>query len=285
MQKIFVIVGIALLLAGVVLSIYSVTTTLDDSFPAFEEFMRMFQAPEQPMHLSSGETVTASIDVSGTPPEDYVVFGVTTSENFNSVAVNSSIFDETFVAGELYAYVVCTAESDEGGLLVFSWSVSQEDSVYFGVFDSEGQMNFWADITSANFETHALLYGNLQEGIGYIVAPKEDTYAFILLNYNEQQEWVTVEVMQVTNASVPYLESAEGKTHAALTYTTTNEDDYIIVIELPDGTYTVSLNAELSPKYPYQVFGFILLAVGAIVTVYGFIAKPKPSQTVVPQNV
>jgi len=281
MQNVFVIAGIALLLTGVVLSVYSTTTTLDDSFPALEEFMRIFQAPEEPLHLSSGETVTASFNVSDTPPEENVLFGVTTSEDFNSVAVNRSIFDETFIAGELYVYVVNTALSDEGGLFVFSWSVSQGDSVYFGVFDSEGHVNFWADRTAANFEMHALLYGNLSEGVGYIVAPKEDTYAFILLNGNEQAEWVTVEVMQITNASVPYLVSAEGKTHATLTYTTTTEDDYVIVTELPDGTYTVSLHAELSSTYPYQVFGFILLVAGAVATVYGFIAKPKPSSTVV----
>jgi len=280
MQKVFVAAGIALLLIGVVLSAYSTTTTLDDSFPALEGFIRIFQAPEEPLHLSSGETVTASFDVSDTPPEENVLFGVTTSENFNSVAVNHSIFNETFIAGELFVYVVNTALSNEGGLFVFSWSVSQGDSVYFGVFDSEGHVNFWADRTAANFEMHALLYGNLSEGVGYIIAPKDDTYAFILLNGNEQAEWVTVEVMQITNASVPYLVSAEGKTHATLTYTTTTEDDYVIVTELPDGTYTVNLHAELRSTYPYQVFGFILLAVGVIATLYGFIAKLKPLSTV-----
>jgi hypothetical protein len=276
LKKIFVLVGVILILFGGLLSIISITPSFNESITAYDDIMSLFISPDPPLHLQSSETITANFDVSGTPPNDEIVFGVTTVSDINSVLINGSIIDETFTIDEFWVEVLDTAESDEGGLLVFSWEVSSSDNVYFGVFDTEGYLSFFdGEITISNFEYFALVYGNLQDGIGYIKTAYYDDYFFLLLNNNPIEEIVTVEVLQVTIASVPYLESSGGTTQASVTYQTQTEDEYVIIVELPVGTYSVALTGELDSTYPYQMYGVLIVVAGILVLAYGVIVKPK----------
>jgi hypothetical protein len=268
-------------LVGGLLAMMSITPSFDESIPAYDDIMSIFFAPDPSLHLQSGETITTRFDVSGTPPGDEIVFGITTVTDFTSVLVNYTVFDEIVTIDSYWVEILETTESDEGGLIVFSWDVNGNDYVYFGVFDTEGYLNLWdGEITIDNFEDYALVYGNLQSGIGYIQTAYYDDYFFLLLNNNSVEETVTVEVLQVTIAHVPYLDSASSTTQASITYETRTEDDYIVVVELPVGAYSVSLHGELDATYPYQLYGFILVGVGIVVLVYGVIAKPKGVQAI-----
>lgn len=124
------------------------------------------------------------------------------------------------------------------------------------------------------------LFGEaFQGGAGYLETPRYSDYFFLLYNPNVSGEVVTVEVIMATGASVSYLESAKGKNQANFTFDVINEDEYVIVVELPDGGYEVNLRGELTIKYPNQRFGFVLVLNGAIIAIVGFIYQSK-SQTI-----
>jgi hypothetical protein len=290
LNKLFLVVGIIYLLVGGVLIRISVTTIVDESIPAFEELARKFITPEPPLHLNSGETITARFDVTGTSPERDVVFGITTSSSWNAVRVNSSIINGTFQFEVSRVYIVRKVLANQGGLFTFSWSVNSGNSVLFGAFDATGYTALISNISVNNFQNYALVWGNLPGGIGYLETSRDGDYFFLLYNPNVSGEVVSVEVFMVTGASVSYIESAKGKNQANFTFDVTVEDEYIIVVELPHGGYEVNLRGESTIKYPYQVFGFALALLGAIFAIAGLIIKsksqtiPSPSNTVSTYN-
>jgi len=255
LNKVFVVIGIILLIGGGLLATISVTTTIDETLSASEDIARKFLLPDVPLHLPAGETVTATFDVTGTSPQRDILMGITTNSSLDSVLVNSNIVDVTFTAEGFFYYALGTAEADEGGLFTFSWSVDSGAPVLFGAFDTDGYLTATEFLTVETFQNNALVWGSLSDGIGYLEAPKYDDYFFLLLNTNENDEEVTVEVFMVTIAAIPYLDSAKSKTQATFTYDITGEDDYRLVVELPDGVYDVTFHGELAPKHPYQMYG------------------------------
>jgi len=208
--------------------------------------------------------------------------GITTNSSLESVLVNSNIVDVTFPAEGFSYYVLETAEADEGGFFTFSWSVDSGSPVLFGIFDTEGYLTATEFLTVETFQNNALVWGSLSDGIGYFEASTYDDYFFLLFNTNDSDEEVTVEVFMVTIAAIPYLDSAQGTTQATFTVDITSEDDYRLVVELPAGTYDVTFHSELAPQYPYQLYGLIVLLIGAAIALVGFIVKPKT--TVPPQS-
>ncbi len=282
MNKVFLVIGIILLIGGGFLATISVTTTIDETISASEDIARIFLLPDVPLHLPAGETVTAQFDVTGTSPQRDVLVGLTTNSSLDSVLVNSNIIDVTFPAEGFSYYVLGTAEADEGGLFTFSWSVDSGAPVIFGVFDTNGYLTATEFLTVETFQNNALVWGSLSDGIGYFEASTYDDYFFLLFNTNENDEEVTAEVFMVTIAAIPYIDSAHGTTQATFTVDTTSEEDYRLVVELPAGTYDVTFHSELTPQYPYQLYGFIVLLIGAAIALVGFIVKPKT--TVPPQS-
>jgi hypothetical protein len=275
LNKVFVVIGIILLIGGGLLATFYITTTIDDTLSASEDIARKILLPDVPLHLPPGETITASFYVTGTPPQRDVLIGITTNSSLDSVLVNSNIVDETFTAEGFYYYTLGTAEADEGGLFTFTWSVDSGDPVLFGVFDTDGYLTATEFLTVETFQNNALVWGSFSDGIGYLEATKYDDYFFLLLNNNENNEEVTAEVFMFTIAAIPYLDYANGKTQATFTYDITSEDNYRLVVEMPDGTYDVAFHGKLGPKYPYQMYGFIILAIGAIIALIGFVVKSK----------
>jgi hypothetical protein len=251
------------------------TTTIDETMSASEDIARIFLLPDVPLQLPAGETVTSSFDVTGTPPERDILVGITANSSLDSVLVNSHIVDETFTAEGFFYYDLGTAEADEGGLFTFSWSVDSGTPVFFGVFDTEGYLTATSILTIEAFENNALVWDSLSDGIGYLESPHYDDYFFLLLNTNANDEEVTVEVFMVTLAAIPYLDSTHGTTQVTFTYDVTSEDDYRLVVELPDGAYDVNFHSELAPEYPYQMYGFILLLIGAVIALAGFLVKTR----------
>lgn len=278
MNKAFVVIGILLLLGGGLLAMVSVSTTLDETIPAFDDLPQIFLLPDTPLSLPVGETVTARFDVAGTAPQRDVRIGLTTESLLDSVIMNSSIVDETFTAEGFYVYILGTAEADEGGLFTFSWSVASGASILFGVFDTDGYLIATDLLTIDAFQDNALVWGSLSDGIGYFEASRYDDYFFLLFNTNESDEEVTAEVFQLTIAAIPYLDSAEGTTQATFTYEISSEDDYRLVVELPDGSYEVAAHGELAPHYPYQLYGFLLLGIGAVMALLGFVVKSHTTE-------
>jgi hypothetical protein len=279
LNKLFLVVGIIYLLVGGILIHISVTTVVDESIPAFDEYARKFIAPEPPLHLSPGETFTARFDVTGTSPERDVVFGITTSSRWNAVRVNSSIIKGTFQFEVSRVYIVRKVLASEGGLFTFSWLVNSGNSVLFGAFDAIGYTALMSNVSVSNFENYALVGGNLPGGTGYLETFRESDHFFLLMNPNVSDEVVSVEVFMVTGASISYYESASGKAQADFTFEVTDEDKYVIIVELPDGGYEVKLWGGLILKYPYQTFGFAFVFLGAIFVLVGLIIKSK-SQTI-----
>lgn len=275
MNKAFVVIGIILLIGGGLLAMISVTTAIDETISASEDIARIFLLPDVPLYLPAGETVTARFDVAGTSPQRDILVGLTTNSSLDSVLVNSTIVDVTFTAEGFFVYILGTAEADEGGLFTFSWSVDSGAPVIFGVFDTEGYLAATDSLTVDAFQNNALVWGSLSDGIGYFEASSYDDYFFLLFNTNESDEEVTAEVFMVTIATIPYLDSAQGTTQATFTVDITSEDDYRLVVELPDGVYDITFHGELAPQYPYQLYGFIVLLIGAAITLIGFLAKPK----------
>jgi len=279
MNRVLVLIGVVLLAGGVVLALplIAVTTTIDETIAASEDFARIFLLPDVPLHLPVGEMVTARFEVSGTAPQEDVLIGLTTNSSLTSVLVNSAIIDDDFTAEGFTYYELGTAEVDEGGLLTFSWFVDSGNPVFFGVFDTDGYLTAVSLLTVEGFQDNALVWGSLSDGIGYVKASRYDDYFFIVVNSSESAEDVTVEVFMVTEAAIPYLESAEGTTQATFTEGITSEDDYRLIVELPDGAYTVAVHGELAPKYPYQLYGVLLLGIGVVVMVIGVLVKPRPA--------
>ncbi len=282
MNKVLVLIGVILLAGGVVLALplISVTTTIDETIAASEDFARIFLLPDVPLHLPAGETVTARFQVSGTAPEEEVLVGLTTNASLYSVLVNDTIIDDAFTAEGFTYYELGTAEVDEGGLLTFTWSVDSGAPVFFGVFDTDGYLTAVSLLTIEGFQDNALVWGSLSDGIGYFKASIYDDYFFILVNHSESAEDVTVEVFMVTEAAIPYLERAEGAAQATFTEAITSEDDYRLVVELPDGAYTVTVHGKLAPKYPYQLYGVLLLGIGVVVMVIGVLVRPRPAPSI-----
>jgi hypothetical protein len=276
LNKVFVVIGIILLIGGGLLATISVTTTIDDTPSVSENLARKFLFPDVPLHLPVGETVTTRFDVTGTSPQRDIVVGITTETNLDSVLVNSTIIDEAFTAEGAFIYILGTTEVDEGGLITFSWSVDSGAPVLFGVFDTDGYLTVTDILTNEAFQNNALVWGSLSDGIGYLEAPKYDDYFFLLSNINDSDEEVTAEVFMVTIAAIPYLDSASGTTQATFTYDITSEDDYRLVVELPDGAYDITFHSELASQYPYQIYGLILLLIGGVIALAGFIIKEKP---------
>jgi hypothetical protein len=132
-----------------------------------------------------------------------------------------------------------------------------------------------SNISVNNFQNYALVWGSLPGGTDYLETSRYDGYFFLLYNPNVSGEVVSFEVVMVTGASVSYLESAKGKNQANFTFDITNEDEYVIVVELPDGGYEVNLQGELTVKYPNQRFGFVSVFNGAIIAIVGLIIKSK----------
>jgi hypothetical protein len=285
LNKLFLIIGIIYLLVGGVLISISVTTIVDEKIPASEEYARKFITTEPPLHLNPGETVTARLDITGTSPERDVVFGITTSSNWNRVRVNSSIIKGTYQFEVSRVYIVRKVLANDGGLFTFSWSVNSGNSVLFGAFDANGYTTLMSNISVNNFQNYALASGNLPGGTGYLETFRDGDYFFLLLNPNVSGELVFVEVFMVTGASVSYFESARGKNQANFTFGVTDEDEYVIVVELPDGEYEVNLLGELIRIYPYQAFGFALVLLGAIFVIVGLIIKSKTQTNPNPNTV
>ena len=282
MNKIFLVIGLIFLLGGGFLAIFSVTTTIDETISADEDIARIFLLPDAPLHLPVGETVTAQFDITGTSPQRDVLLGITTNSSLDSVLVNNTIIDVTFTAEGFFVYILGTTEADEGGLFTFLWFVDSGNPVLFGVFDTAGYMAATDSLTIDAFQNNALVWANLSEGIGFLEAPTYDDYFFLLFNTNESLEEITAEVFMVTIATIPYLDSAQGTTQTTFTVDITSEDDYWFIVELPPGTYDVTFHGELAPQYPYRLYGFIVLLIGAAITLIGFIVKPKT--TVPPQS-
>jgi hypothetical protein len=278
MNKAFVVIGILLLLGGGLLAMISISTTIDETIPAFDDLPQIFLLPETSLSLPVGETVTARFDISGTAPQRDVRIGLTTESLLDSVLMNSSIVDETFTAEGFYVYILGTAEADEGGLFTFSWFVASGAPVLFGVFDTDGYLIATDLLTIDAFQDNALVWGSLSDGIGYFEASMYDDYFFLLFNTNESDEEVTAEVFQLTIAAIPYLDSTEGTTQATFTYDISSKDDYRLVVELPDGAYEVAAHGELAPHYPYQLYGFLLLGIGAIIALLGFLVKSQTAE-------
>jgi hypothetical protein len=276
LNKILVIIGILILIGGGFVATLSVTTSIDDTLSASEDIARKILLPDAPLSLPAGETVTARFTVTGTVPERAIRMGVTTDASLAPVLANSTLIDETFVADGFFYYTLDTAEAGEGGLFTFSWSVDSGAPVLFGVFDTEGYLNATAFLTVDTFQANALVWGNLPEGIGYLETPYADDYFFLLLNPAATAETVTTQVFMVTVAAFPYLESAQSPTDATFSYTIPRDDDYRVVVELPDGTYNVTFHAELAPTYPYQLYGAVIAVIGAVLIVAGVLIKPKP---------
>jgi hypothetical protein len=262
LNKLFLIIGIIYLLVGGVLISISVTTIVDEKIPASEEYARKFITTEPPLHLNPGETVTARLDITGTSPERDVVFGITTSSNWNRVRVNSSIIKGTYQFEVSRVYIVRKVLANDGGLFTFSWSVNSGNSVLFGAFDANGYTTLMSNISVNNFQNYALASGNLPGGTGYLETFRDGDYFFLL-----------------------YFESARGKNQANFTFGVTDEDEYVIVVELPDGEYEVNLLGELIRIYPYQAFGFALVLLGAIFVIVGLIIKSKTQTNPNPNTV
>ncbi len=275
MNKIFLVIGIIFLIGGGFLAIISVTTTIDETISANENIPRIFMLPDAPLHLPAGETVTAQFDVTGTSPQRDIIMGITTNSSLDSVLVNNTIIDVTFTAEGFFVYILGTTEIDEGGLVNFSWFVDSGNPVLIGVFDTVGYMAATDSLTVDAFQNNALIWARLSDGIGFLEAPKYDDYFFLLFNTNESYEEVTAEAFMVTMASIPYLDGAQGTTQATFNVDITSENDYWFVVELPTGTYDVTFQGELAPQYPYRLYGFIVLLIGAAIALIGFIVKPK----------
>ncbi len=278
LNKILVIIGILLLIVGGLVATLSVTTTIDETLSASEDIARKILLPDVPLSLPSGETVTARFSVTGTVPQRAVRMGMIRNASLASVLANSSLIDETFTAEGFFYYTVGTAEAGEGGLFTFSWVVDSGSPVLFGVFDTEGYLNATDFLTVATFQDNALVWGNLPNGIGYLEAPQADDYFFLLLNPTATDETVTTQVFMVTIAAIPFLESTQSTTDATLTYTIPQEDDYRIVVELPDGVYNVTFHAELAPTYPYQLYGMLIAGIAVLLIIAGVLIKLQ-SQT------
>jgi hypothetical protein len=275
LNKILVIIGILMLIGGGLVATLSVTTTIDETLSASEDIARKILLPDVPLSLPAGEAVTARFTVTGTTPERAIRMGVTTNASLAPVLANSSIIDETFVAEGFFYYTLDTAEAGEGGLFTFSWSVDSGAPVLFGVFDTDGYLNVTAFLTVETFQANALVWGNLPNGIGYLEAPHSDDYFFLLLNPSAMDETVTTTVFMVTVAAIPFLDSVQSTSEATVSYTIPRDDDYRVVVELPDGAYTVTFHAELAPTYPYQLYGVISAVIGVVLIVGGVLIKPK----------
>jgi hypothetical protein len=106
LNKVFVVIGIILLIGGGLLATFYITTTIDDTLSASEDIALKILLPDVPLHLPPGETITASFYVTGTPPQRDVLIGITTNSSLDSVLVNSYIVDEAFTAEGFYYYTL-----------------------------------------------------------------------------------------------------------------------------------------------------------------------------------
>lgn len=274
MHKLILVLGIILLIGGGLVATLSVATTIDDNLAASEDIPRKILLPATPLTFAAGETMTTRFTVTGTIPSHEVRMGITTNSSLASVLVNRSIIDDTITLDGWFYDTLDTAEAAAGGLFTFEWSTDSGTPVMFGVFDTDGYLNVTSFMTVETFQANALVWGRLADGIGYLEAPQSDDYFFLILNPNENPEEVVIHVFMVTYAAIPYLDSVTSTTQATLTYTIPGDDVYRFVVELPDGDYTVTFHSEGDPTYPYQLYGILIIAIGAVIAIVGVLRKP-----------
>lgn len=279
MHKLILLLGIIILIGGGLVTTLSVTPSIDDALVASEDSPRKILLPETPLSLPAGERVTTRFTVTGTIPQREIRVGITRNDSLATVLVNRSIIEDTQTLDGYYYTTLDTAEAAEGGLFTFGWSVDSGTPLLFGVFDTDGYLNATNFMTVETFQTNALVWGQLAEGIGFLEVSQSDDYFFLLLNPTENSEEVTTRVFMVTRAAIPYLDSVTNITQATLTYEIPRDDVYRFVVELPDGIYNVAFHSEWNPTYPYQLYGIIIMAIGVVIVVVGVLRTPTRTQT------